>query len=112
MGIWPPGADGTDINAVDVDKNRGLVVAADDFGFLSLLNYPCVVKNAPRRTYSGHSAHVMNVRCLERGGDELAVATVGGRDASLQVWRAVNAEPSGRQLATEKRKQAYTNALF
>ena len=30
MGIWPPYADGTDINALDVVPHKGLVATAND----------------------------------------------------------------------------------
>ena len=49
MGIWPPNAKGTDINAVDVDEALGLCVTSDDCGRLSLFNYPCIVADAPSK---------------------------------------------------------------
>jgi hypothetical protein len=64
MGIWPKYADGTDINAVDVCNELGLIATADDSGFLNILNFPSVVEEAPRRMYSGHSSFVQNVRFL------------------------------------------------
>jgi WD40 repeat protein len=116
MGIWPPNADGSDVNAVDVLCSRGLVATADDSGYLSVMNYPCVAKHAPRRVYGGHSSHVMNVKFMPgtSGGGGAAgggtvfgrmpstststldgspdrVVTVGGNDNSVQVWRVVQA---------------------
>ena len=45
MGIWPPYSNGSDVNAVDVCMEKGLVVTAnDEFGLTKLFNYPCVVK--------------------------------------------------------------------
>lgn len=64
MGIWPKYADGTDINALDVCNEQGIVATADDSGFLNILNFPSVVEEAPRRMYSGHSSFVQNVRFL------------------------------------------------
>lgn len=64
MGIWPKYADGTDINALDVCSELGIIATADDSGFLNVLNFPSVVEEAPRRTYSGHSSFVQNVRFL------------------------------------------------
>ena len=52
------GSDGTDINACDVSKSRRHVVCADDFGGVSLLNYPCIVEDAPCAVGRGHSSHV------------------------------------------------------
>ena len=64
MGIWPKYADGTDINALDVSLEHGIVATADDSGYLNILNYPSVVQEAPRKTYGGHSSFVQNVRFL------------------------------------------------
>lgn len=75
---------------------RGLVATADDYGTLNLLNYPCVVKNAPSKSYSGHSSHVQNVRFVQRGTDDLLLATVGGHDTALIVWRVEPAAPVSR----------------
>lgn len=87
MGIWPMYADGTDINAVDVNAEKGIVVTANDAGGLvKLFNYPCVVKNAPGKEYTGHSSHVTSVRLMP-GGD--TAVTTGGNDASVVVWDVV-----------------------
>lgn len=64
MGIWPKYADGTDINAVDVSGELGIVATADDSGYLNIMNFPCVVQEAPRRVYGGHSSFVQNVKFL------------------------------------------------
>lgn len=86
MGIWPLNSDGTDVNAVDVIFDKGLVLTGDDFGNVNLFNYPCVVKNAPPVVCSGHSSHVMNVRVVKNTPSETWVATVGGNDNSVMVW--------------------------
>jgi WD40 repeat protein len=85
MGIWPKYSDGTDINAVDVSKKKNLIATADDFGLMSILNYPCVVSGAPRMAYNGHSSHVSSV-CFNGYYDEQLVST-GGQDCSVMVWR-------------------------
>ena len=41
-GIWPDGADGTDVNSVDRSKGKQLVATGDDFGNVNLYRYPCV----------------------------------------------------------------------
>lgn len=84
MGVWPEGADGTDINAVDVSYHRNLVVTADDFGNAKLLNYPCIVDKAPGHIMNGHSSHVMSARFA--GSNDDFVATVGGNDNTLMSW--------------------------
>ncbi len=40
-GVFPQGADGTDVNAVDVIKDRKIVVVGDDFGTVCLYKFPC-----------------------------------------------------------------------
>ncbi len=84
MGVWKKNADGTDINAVDVSFKKHLVVTADDFGDANLLNYPCVVANAPSRALAGHSSHVMNARFA--GATHDFIVTVGGNDCAAMVW--------------------------
>jgi hypothetical protein len=64
MGIWPKYADGTDINAIDVNPDLQIVATADDSGYLNILNFPSVVKEAPRKIYGGHSSFVQNVKFL------------------------------------------------
>ena len=53
-------------------------------GNLKLFNFPCVVEDAPYRGYGGHASHVMNAKFL--GFDSL-VATVGGADRSVLLWK-------------------------
>ena len=44
-GIWPEGADGTDVNACARSHKDNLVASADDFGKVNLYQYPsCVPK--------------------------------------------------------------------
>ena len=76
------------------------VVTADDTGKINLFSYPCIAKDAPHRSYSGHSSHVMNVKFLEsdsssgaRSGPSSSlidrVFTVGGKDCSAMCYRIV-----------------------
>lgn len=41
VGIWPPGADGTDVNSADRSVCGSYLATGDDFGQLKLFNYPC-----------------------------------------------------------------------
>ncbi|GLD62994.1 echinoderm microtubule-associated protein-like 2 isoform X1, partial [Lates japonicus] len=41
FGIWPDGADGTDINAVCRSHDGSLLASADDFGKVHLFSFPC-----------------------------------------------------------------------
>ena len=92
MGIWPPFADGTDINSLHVSRDKSLVVTGDDSGFVNIFNYPCVVKNAPRLQYTGHSSHVTNVRFAY---DDSVIVSVGGNDNCAISW-LVTKKPIGK----------------
>ena len=87
QGIWPPGADGSDINAVDRSPLGSVLATADDFGMVKLFRYPCATEKAKNIEFSGHSSHVTNVR-FNCSGEELL--SVGGNDKCLFVWRVVN----------------------
>jgi hypothetical protein len=41
-GIWPPGADGSDINSTDRHTDDSVLATADDFGLVKIFNAPCV----------------------------------------------------------------------
>ena len=96
QGIWPPGADGSDINAVDRSHSGHLVCTSDDFGKVKLFRYPCNgtqpagAKASPAESqsqslsYGGHSSHVMNVRWTV--ADE-CVITCGGNDKCIFQWK-------------------------
>jgi len=86
IGIWPDGADGTDVNSVDRSHGKQLLATGDDFGNVNLYRYPCVSDKAEPRIVQGHSAHVMNVRFL---CDDTRLISVGGRDASTLQWKVV-----------------------
>ena len=73
--------------------DRRHVVTGDDFGFVKLFNYPCVVDHAPARIHSGHSSHVTNVRWLSgRDDDDEHVVSTGARDSSVMQWDLVRAD--------------------
>lgn len=84
MGIWPPFADGTDINSLHVSRDKSLVVTGDDNGLVNVFNYPCVIKNAPRLQFTGHSSHVTNVRFAY---DDNVIVSVGGHDNCAISWQ-------------------------
>merc|ERR1711991_661857 len=86
MGIWPEYTDGTDVNSVDANFEKKLLVTGDDFGKVKLFNFPSVVHHAPCRCSIGHSSHVMNVRWLLDGD---RVVSTGGWDSAVMQWRLV-----------------------
>ncbi|XP_016854011.1 echinoderm microtubule-associated protein-like 2 isoform X4 [Anolis carolinensis] len=84
FGIWPEGADGTDINAVCRSHDGKLLASADDFGKVHLFSYPCCQPRAPSYTYNGHSSHVTNIAFLH---DDSLLLSTGGTDTSILQWR-------------------------
>ena len=91
MGVWPPYADGTDIDSLDCSRDKGLVLTASDSGHVRLLAYPCVVRHAPAREYSGHSSHVTGVRFL-RSAEQCV--SVGGNDGAAMLYDVVPLQPA------------------
>lgn len=98
MGIWSDGASGNDINALVIDKYKGLIFTADDYGYVKCFNYPCVMKSAPFYKMKGHSSHVMDIKLLyQKPNNTLInnnynsfVITVGGNDNSIIIWKIVS----------------------
>ena len=90
LGIWPPGADGTDINAVCRSGDQRVVATVDDSGKVHLLKYPCVHPNAKRKTFSGHASHVTNCVFTTR---DLHLVTTGGADNAIFQFKYVPAKP-------------------
>jgi len=84
IGIWPEGADGTDVNNCTVSHDGRLVVSADDFGFVSLFSYPCVQPKAEAHMYQGHSSHVTMAKFMK---DDSRVITLGGNDCTILQWK-------------------------
>nr|XP_055052698.1 echinoderm microtubule-associated protein-like 2 isoform X1 [Misgurnus anguillicaudatus] len=83
FGIWPEGADGTDINAVCRSHDKQLLASADDFGKVHLFSNPCSQPRAPSHIYGGHSSHVTNVAFLH---DDSHLISTGGKDTSILQW--------------------------
>ncbi|KAL6040731.1 Echinoderm microtubule-associated protein-like 1, partial [Balamuthia mandrillaris] len=86
VGIWPPGSDGTDVNAVSRSSDRKLLVTGDDFNGVKLFSYPVTKPQAAHKRYAGHSSHVMNVSFA--AGDN-KVVSVGGKDHSVFQWALI-----------------------
>jgi hypothetical protein len=74
MGLWFPGADGTDINGVWRTSGGRHVISADDTGLLRVLNFPCAVERAPSSDHRAHSSHVAAARASWAG--QLVIAHI------------------------------------
>ena len=94
MGVWPKGADGTDINGVWRFGDGKHVVSADDSGCLRVLNFPCATRRAPSLAHKAHSSHVSAAKV---SWCDRLVASAGGRDCCVMQWRVVSARgvPAG-----------------
>ena len=91
MGVYPKqDADGSDINAVDADEKRELMVAGDDFNSIRIFNYPVINSNHQCIRLLGHSEHVAKVRFVN-GGSERRIISCGGNDKTIIQWKEVSA---------------------
>jgi len=83
QGIWPEGADGTDINACARSHNNKLIASGDDFGEVKIFKYPCVKLKAEGNSGVGHSSHVT---CVRFTANDSSLISVGGQDCSIMQW--------------------------
>ncbi|XP_050538023.1 echinoderm microtubule-associated protein-like 2 isoform X2 [Daktulosphaira vitifoliae] len=86
IGIWPEGADGTDVNACERSNNSKLMATGDDFGKVKLYGYPVKQPKSLCHSYGGHSSHVTNVAFLH---DDSRLITIGGKDMSVIQWAII-----------------------
>ena len=91
LGVFPKGADGTDINSVDSNKNRTLIVAGDDFNTFSVFRFPVLSHEHQSRRFTGHSEHVVRARFYEKSDDNVYIITCGGNDRTYIQWKQVPA---------------------
>ncbi len=87
QGVWPPNADGSDINSIDrspsVPNKQVLLVTGDDYKLVKLFSYPSCKENAQFRAYKGHSEHVTRVKFSTCGK---YVFSVGGLDKAIMQF--------------------------
>lgn len=89
QGIWEPGMDGSDINAVDrspIEHNDGyrLLATGDDRGKVKVFRYPSMIENSQAVVGNGHSSHVTMVKFSSDGKH---VYSAGGNDTCIFQWR-------------------------
>lgn len=85
-GIWPEGADGTDINGCCKSNNERLLASCDDFGRVNLFAYPTCQPKSANHSYKGHSSHVTSVDFLF---DDSRLVSTGGKDTAVMQWQVV-----------------------
>lgn len=83
QGIFPPGADGTDVNSVCRCNNKRVLATGDDSGKVNLYKYPSVVPQSLNKQYSGHSSHVTKVKF---SFDDCFLCSTGGNDKAVIIW--------------------------
>lgn len=94
QGIWPPTADGTDINAVARSTNQHpggyhLLASADDKSLVKVFRYPCIKKGSEFVTGRGHSSHVTTTRWSY---DDQYIFSTGGEDNCVFQWKVSNSK--------------------
>ena len=89
QGVYPPGADGTDVNHVDANANRTLVAVGDDFGTVCVYRYPCMKQSQDCRRIGGHSEHVVRVGFYEddKNPQNNRIISAGGNDRTYIQWK-------------------------
>jgi len=86
IGIWPEGADGTDINACSRSRDKQMLCSGDDFGKVHLFKYPVVQPQSVNQSAMAHCSHVTNVQFLN---ENFGVISTGGQDCSVMQWKLV-----------------------
>ena len=84
QGIWPSGADGTDVNAVDRSPDGNLIASGDDFNTVKIFKYPCIKTGSKFLSYKGHSSHVPGVRF---SADGRWLYSIGGLDKAVMQYQ-------------------------
>ncbi|KAK8384055.1 hypothetical protein O3P69_016056 [Scylla paramamosain] len=90
LGIWPEGADGTDVNTCTRANNNSVLVTGDDFGKVKVFSNPACFQKARCLEYGGHSSHVTAVSFIH---DDSRLISTGGRDTAVMQW-AVTSTPT------------------
>ena len=89
QGIWEPGMDGSDINAVDRSSKEhsdgySLLAAGDDNGKVRVFRYPSMTEHSQSIVGDGHSSHVTMVKFSP---NDKHVYSAGGNDTCIFQWR-------------------------
>lgn len=85
-GVFPQGALGTDVHAVDVNYSKTLLAVADSQASLCVYRYPCIKNTQECLRAQGHTDHVRNVRFVEMNDDTEDsdfIITTGGTDRTF-----------------------------
>lgn len=91
LGVYPLGADGTDVNSVDVNADCSLIAVGDDFGSLCVYRFPALSIQHDCFRAGGHSEHVARVKFFQSQEDptDLRIISAGGNDRAYIQWKQV-----------------------
>jgi hypothetical protein len=64
VGIWPPGADGSDVNSADRSVCGRYVATGDDFGQLKIFNNPCAKVGLFIQFYFAFMSYIVDSRFM------------------------------------------------
>ena len=93
-GIYPPGAQGSDIQAVHVNQARTLIASSDSSASLCLYRYPCLNNSQDTLRYLGHSNYVKCVKFVE---DVVVLPTaVAGKEPRVGKEGQIDGDGDGR----------------
>ena len=99
QGIFPPCADGSDINACERSPDGTVLATGDDFRMVKLFKYPCPVDEAAYQKYSGHSEHITNVGFSRNHDGQKYLISTGGEDKAILQWKYFMDEEAARDSA-------------
>ena len=95
QGVWPKGSDGSDINSITRSHNGKLIASTDEYGFVRVLNYPCIGSgldkdgNLPRRPHCITGSGQRSVTNAAWTHNDQILLTTGGEDLSVFQWKVV-----------------------
>ena len=92
LGVWPTDRNQTQVNTIDVAKNKcrdvkrnesGLIATGNDDGIIKLFRWPAPNRSAPFTQLIGHGPHISVVRWTT---DEKHLISIGASDRSIMLW--------------------------
>eukprot|EP01060_Flectonema_neradi_P016544 TRINITY_DN2316_c4_g1_i1.p1 TRINITY_DN2316_c4_g1~~TRINITY_DN2316_c4_g1_i1.p1 ORF type:complete len:741 (+),score=123.79 TRINITY_DN2316_c4_g1_i1:543-2765(+) len=95
QGVWPKGSDGSDINAITRSHNGNLLAVTDEYGYVRILNYPCIGSgldesgNLPRRPHCIVGSGQRSVTNAAWSQDDQVLLTTGGEDLTIFQWKVI-----------------------
>jgi WD40 repeat protein/Ca2+-binding EF-hand superfamily protein len=101
QGIWnKKSPDYGEVNCCLALPDIGDIITGDDYNKINLYAYPSISLTSVYQSYSGHAAHVTNLKC---SWNKRYLVSLGGLDRTVLLWRHdVEEEDSDDEEADEK----------